>query len=92
LWFTLDLAVDAWIVADRQETKSHQGEERPTGTAIEDGTNGSKDVCQEATATPEGTFPCQTILKNELTMISDRVDQRRSTDRSITQHFTFIPD
>jgi hypothetical protein len=37
-----------------KETKSHQGEERSTGTAIKDGTNGSKDVCQETSATPEG--------------------------------------
>ena len=48
-------ATDAWVVTDGQETKSHQREAGPTGTAIKDGTDGSKDVCQEAPATPEGT-------------------------------------
>ena len=80
-------ATDAWVVTDGQETKSHQREERSTRTATEDGADGSKDVCQETPATPEGTPPCHTIPLNELTMNSDRDDQRRSTDRSLTYHF-----
>jgi len=69
------------MVVDGQETKSHQREERSTGTAIKDGTNGSKDVRQETPATPEGTSPCHATAYPKLTTNSDRDDQRRLTDK-----------
>lgn len=75
------ITIHAVTETDDQETNPYQGKERSTRTETKDGANDGKDVGQEATATPEGKCrnPMDTVLGANSP--SDKVDQRRSTDR-----------